>query len=112
MKLKFGSYQVVVASSSEMAKQLLNTYDPIFASRPESAAGKCTTYNHTWAPYEPYWRQGRIIYLTELFSSKRLGTYEYIRIEEKRAFVSRLYASSGTPIMLKDHLSRVTLSTL
>ncbi|PON48515.1 Cytochrome P450, E-class, group I [Trema orientale] len=115
MQLKFGSLPVVVASSAEMAKLFLKTHDHIFASRPKTAAGKYTTYNYsniTWAPYGPYWRQGRKIYLTELFSSKRLDSYEYIRVEERRDFVSRLYALSGQPIVLKDQLSRVTLSVI
>ena len=53
MQLKFGSFPVVVASSSEMAKQFLKTHDHVFASRPYSAAGKYTAYNYqniTWAP--------------------------------------------------------------
>lgn len=115
MQLKFGSFPVVIASSAQMAKQFLKTHDHIFASRPQTAAGKYTTYNYsniTWAPYGPYWRQGRKIYLSELFSSKRLESYEYIRVEERRAFLSRLYLLSGKPIQLKDQLSRVTLSVI
>lgn len=115
MQLKFGSFPVVVAASAEMAKQFLQTHDHIFASRPQTAAGKHTTYNYlnlTWAPYGPYWRQGRKLYLSELFSSKRLESYQYIRVEEYRAFISRLYALSGKPVVLKEHLSRVTLSII
>lgn len=115
MQLKFGSFPVVVASSAEVAKQFLKTHDHVFASRPQTAAGKHTTYNYlniTWAPYGPYWRQGRKIYLSELFSSKRLESYEYIRVEERRVFMSRLCSMSGKPIMLKDHLSRLTLSII
>ncbi|WJZ97689.1 hypothetical protein VitviT2T_016271 [Vitis vinifera] len=115
MELRFGSFPVVVASSSEMAKQFLKTNDHLFASRPHTAAGKYITYNYsniTWAPYGPYWRQGRKIFLTELFSSKRLASYEYIRVEERQAFISRLYALSGKPVMLKEHLSRVTLGVI
>lgn len=113
--LKFGSFPVVVASSPEMAKLFLKTHDHIFASRPPSAAGKYTTYNNqniTWAPYGPDWRQGRKIFLTHLFSSKRLESYEYIRVEERLAFVSRLYLSSGKPIAVKEQLTRATLSTI
>ncbi|KDP33920.1 hypothetical protein JCGZ_07491 [Jatropha curcas] len=115
MQLKFGSFPVIVASSSEIAKQILKSNDQIFASRPQTAAGKYTTYNYsniTWAPYGPYWRQGRKIYLTELFSSKRLQSYEYIRVEEIRAFLARINSLSSKPIILKDHLSRVTLSII
>nr|POE75392.1 cytochrome p450 71a9 [Quercus suber] len=115
MQLKFGSFPVMVASSAEVAKQILKTHDHVFASRPQTAAGKYITYNYlniTWAPYGPYWRQGRKIFLSELFSSKRLETFQYIRVEEMRAFVSRLGTLSGKPIMLKDHLSRLTLSII
>ena len=112
MQLKFGSFPVVVASSAEVAKQFLKTHDHVFASRPQTAAGKHTTYNYlniTWAPYGAYWRQWRKIYLSELFSSKRLESYECIRVEERRVFMSCLCSMSGKPIMLKDHLSRLTL---
>nr|POE80114.1 flavonoid 3'-monooxygenase [Quercus suber] len=115
MQLKFGSFPVVVASSAEVAKQFLKTHDHVFASRPQTAAGKHTTYNYlniTWAPYGPYWRQGRKIYLSELFSSKRLESYEYIRVDERHVFMSRLCSMSGKPVMLKDHLSRLTLSII
>lgn len=115
MQLKFGSSPVVVASSPEMAKQFLQTYDRIFASRPQTAAGKYTTYNYTditWAPYGPYLRQGRKIYLSELFSSKRLESYEYIRVEERRALFSRLYTLAGKPVTVKEHISRLTLSVI
>ncbi|PRQ47004.1 putative flavonoid 3'-monooxygenase [Rosa chinensis] len=112
MQLKFGSYPVVIASSPEIAKR---THDHVFASRPQAAAGKYTTYNYlniSWAPHGPYWRQGRKIYLSELFNSKRLDSFEYIRVEETRAFLSQLCALSGKPVTLKEHLSRLTLSII
>ncbi|KAL4613779.1 hypothetical protein ACB092_07G005000 [Castanea dentata] len=115
MKLKFGSFPVVVASSPQMAKEFLKTHDNVFASRPKTAAGKYTAYNYhniTWSPYGPYWRQGRKIFLSELFSSKQLESYQYIRVEEMRAFLSRLCILSGKPVMLKDHLYRLTLSII
>ncbi|XP_027088282.1 flavonoid 3'-monooxygenase-like [Coffea arabica] len=114
MQLKFGSSPVVVASSPEMAKEFLQTHDNIFASRPTNAAGKYTSYNYSdvsWAPYGPFWRQGRKIYLTQIFSQKPLDFFESIRIEERRAFISRLYALSGKPVVMRDHLMRLTLST-
>ncbi|KAK2645214.1 hypothetical protein Ddye_020409 [Dipteronia dyeriana] len=98
-----------------MAKQFLKTHYHVFASRPQTAASKCITYNYlniTWVPYGPYWRQGRKIYLSKLCSSKKLESYEYIRVEELRAFASRLYSLSGKPVLLNEHLSRVTLSIM
>ncbi|KAK8602371.1 hypothetical protein V6N12_052180 [Hibiscus sabdariffa] len=36
----------VVASSAEMAAEFLKKHEHIFASRPQTAAGKYTTYNY------------------------------------------------------------------
>ncbi|KAG5612389.1 hypothetical protein H5410_023670 [Solanum commersonii] len=115
MLLKFGSKPVLVASSPEMAKEILKTHDAIFASRPELAAGKYTSYNYSdmaWAPYGAYWRQARKIYLTEIFSPKRLDSFEYIRVEEGQTLISRLFPLSGKPVLLKDHLPQFTLRTI
>ncbi|XP_028751445.1 flavonoid 3'-monooxygenase-like [Neltuma alba] len=115
MRLKFGSFHVVVASSSEMAEQFLKTHDHVFATRPQTASGKHTCYDHsnvTWAPYGPQWRLGRKIYLTKLFSSKGLESYHEIRAQERHAFMSRLFAVSGKPVVLKDHLFHFTLSVI
>ncbi|TMW86020.1 hypothetical protein EJD97_022059 [Solanum chilense] len=115
MLLKFGSKPVLVASSPEMAKEILKTHDTIFASRPSLAAGKHTSFNYSdmvWASYCAYWRQARKIYLTEIFSPKRLDYLEYVRIEERKTLISCLFAHSGKPIFLKDHLPRFTLRTI
>ncbi|KAK8602376.1 hypothetical protein V6N12_052185 [Hibiscus sabdariffa] len=115
MHLKFGSYPILVASSAEMAKEFLKSHDQIFATRPPHAAGKYVTYNCSdvlWAPYGPHWRQSRKIYQNEIFSSKRLESWEYILVEEMRAFVSRLYGLSGKPIVLKEHLLSLTLGVM
>ncbi|KZV43481.1 hypothetical protein F511_09924 [Dorcoceras hygrometricum] len=115
MHLRFGSQPVVVGSSVEMAKTFLKTMDLNFASRPKTAAGKYTTYNYsdiTWSPYGPYWRQARKMCLMELFSAKRLESYEYIRREEMSSLLRNLSKSAGKPMHLKDHLSTVSLNVI
>ncbi|KAL2516408.1 Flavonoid 3'-monooxygenase [Forsythia ovata] len=115
MHLRFGSHPVVVGSSVEMAKTILKTMDVTFASRPKTAAGKYTTYNYsdmTWSPYGPYWRQARKMFLTEVFSAKRLDSYEYIRVEEMNSLIRELFNSAGKPILLKDYLSTVSLNVI
>ncbi|KAL0424951.1 UNVERIFIED_CONTAM: Trimethyltridecatetraene synthase [Sesamum radiatum] len=115
MHLQFGSFPVVVGSSVEMAKVFLKTMDVTFASRPKTAAGKYTTYNYsdiTWSPYGPYWRQARKMCLMELFSAKRLESYEYIRVEEMNSLLENLFKSSGQPVQLKDYLSTVSLNVI
>lgn len=106
---------MVVGSSAEMAKAFLKTHDVTFASRPKIAAGKYTTYNYsdiTWSPYGPYWRQARRMCLMELFSAKRLESFEYIRNEEMKECLKGLYESSNELITLKDHLSTVSLNVI
>ncbi|KAL0296605.1 UNVERIFIED_CONTAM: Trimethyltridecatetraene synthase [Sesamum radiatum] len=115
MQLKFGKFPVVVASSPEMAKQFLKVHDMAFAARPALAAGKYTSYNYSdmaWAPYGPFWRQARKIYLIQVFSAKKLESFKDIRAEERRNFFSRLHSLSGKPVVLRDHLCRHTLSTI
>ncbi|KAK8597659.1 hypothetical protein V6N13_095059 [Hibiscus sabdariffa] len=83
MHLKFGSYSVLAS--------MLHTTTAMFA------------------PYGPHWRQARKIYLKELFSPKRLESFEFIRVEEVRGFVSRLYELSGKPVLLREQLLYFTL---
>uniref|UniRef100_A0A0D3H7C9 Uncharacterized protein n=1 Tax=Oryza barthii TaxID=65489 RepID=A0A0D3H7C9_9ORYZ len=114
MYLRFGSFPVVVGSSVEMAKFFLKTHDVVFTDRPKTAAGKHTTYNYsdiTWSPYGAYWRQARKMCLTELFSAKRLESYEYIRGEEVRALL-RVHGAAGGVVVLKDYLSTVSLNVI
>nr|UXM19720.1 flavonoid 3'-monooxygenase 2 [Hydrangea macrophylla] len=119
MQLRFGSSPIVVGSSVDMAKTFLKSMDVTFASRPKTAAGKYTTYNYsdiTWSPYGPYWRQARKMCLMELFSTKRIESYEYIRVEEMNSLLRVLYKSSSSnqnqPISLKNHLSTVSLNVI
>ncbi|GAA0170175.1 oxygenase [Lithospermum erythrorhizon] len=115
MQLWFGSMPVVVGSSVDMARIFLKTMDLNFVGRPKTAAGKYTTFNYsdiTWSPYGPYWRQARRMCLMELFSSKRLDSYEYIRTEELNSLLKGLYNSCGKEILLKDYLSTLSLNVI
>ncbi|GAV89573.1 p450 domain-containing protein [Cephalotus follicularis] len=115
MYLWFGSYPVVVASNVDMVKAFLKTHDVVFAGRPKIAAGKYTTYNYsdiTWSPYGPYWRQARKMCVMELFSAKRLESYEYIRVKESNALYKTLYESPGEVIRLKDQLTSLSLNVI
>ncbi|CDP12827.1 unnamed protein product [Coffea canephora] len=115
MHLQFGSFPVVVGSSVEMAKVFLKTMDLTFAGRPKTAAGKYITYNYSdllWSPYGPYCCQARKIFLTELFSAKRLESYEHIQVEEMNSLLLQLFKSSGKPVVLKDYLSTGSLNVI
>ncbi|KAJ3703177.1 hypothetical protein LUZ61_006882 [Rhynchospora tenuis] len=115
MYLHFGSFPVVIGSSVELAKYFLKTHDVLFTDRPKTAAGKYTTYNYLdimWSQYGAYWRQARKICLIELFSTKRLESYEYIRIEEIHNLLQELFRSSGKVVMLKDFMSAASMNVI
>ncbi|PIA43162.1 hypothetical protein AQUCO_02000534v1 [Aquilegia coerulea] len=115
MQLYLGSCPVVVGSSVEMAKQFLKIHDQSFAYRPSSSAGKYFHYDYTdmlWAPYGPYFRHVRKIWLTQLFNKKTLDSYEYLQVEERQSLLSGLYASCGSPVSLKDHIYNFTLNII
>ncbi|MCD7460622.1 hypothetical protein HAX54_043988 [Datura stramonium] len=115
MQLRFGSFPVVVGSSAEMAKIFLKSMDINFVDRPKIAAGKYTGYNYsdiTWSPYGPYWRQARRMCVMELFSAKRIDSYEYIRSEELHSLLNNLNNLSGKPIFLRDYLTTLSLNII
>ncbi|CAK7356511.1 unnamed protein product [Dovyalis caffra] len=115
MLLKFGSYQVVVGSSKEMAEEILKINDVKLADRPRIAAGKYTTYNYsniTWSQYGPYWRQARKILLMEIFSPKRLDQFEYLRVEELHRLLRKLFLTAGKPINGREYFSDLSLSVI
>lgn len=115
MHLYFGSKPVIVGATVELAKSFLKTHDATLAGRPKLSAGKYTTYNYsdiTWSQYGPYWRQARRMCLLELFSAKRLESYEYIRKQEMHDFLHTLFNSKNKTILLKDHLSTLSLNVI
>ncbi|XP_042048142.1 trimethyltridecatetraene synthase-like [Salvia splendens] len=115
MLLKFGSFPVVVGSSVDAAKIFLKTMDLTFASRPKTSAGKYLTYNYsdiTWSEYGPHWRQARKMCLMELFSTRRIDSYEYIRAEETVSLVKEIFGLSGRAFWVKDSLSTLSLNVI
>ncbi|XP_057455063.1 dimethylnonatriene synthase-like [Lotus japonicus] len=115
MHVWLGSRSVVVGSSVDMAKAFLKTHDATLAGRPKFASGKYTAYNYsdvTWSDYGPYWRQARKIFLLELFSAKRLESYEYIRKQELRSLLNQLANPANKTILLNNHLSTLSLNVI
>ncbi|KAL5548605.1 hypothetical protein UlMin_003836, partial [Ulmus minor] len=85
MYLKNGQVPTLVVSSPEFAKEVMNTHDVIFASRPHLTASQIMNYNSTgiaFAPYGEYWRQLRKICWQELLSISSVQSFRPIREEE------------------------------
>ncbi|KAK4342657.1 hypothetical protein RND71_038473 [Anisodus tanguticus] len=83
--LQLGQVPTVIISSPQLAELVLKTHDHIFASRPQLIAAQYLSFgcsDITFSPYGPYWRQARKICVTELLSSKRVNSFQFIRNEE------------------------------
>ncbi|KAK9054348.1 hypothetical protein SSX86_025426 [Deinandra increscens subsp. villosa] len=92
--IKLGIHQVLVVSSSEVAKECFTINDKVFASRPKSKTTEIMAYNYAMfglAPYGNYWRQVRKIVMTEVLSQRRVEMLRHVQVSEIRASLSDIY---------------------
>ncbi len=108
--LRLGSVHTVVASSPAMAKEFLKTHDQQFHYRPTQAMfGEIVFANKgmIFAEGGPMWRYLRKICMTELFSVKRLQSFQPIRTQEISSTLNNIYMESeeGKVVNLNFHLT-------
>lgn len=73
MHLRLGSVLAIVASSPDMAKEVLKTNDANFASRPQNHASRRFGHDGSglvFAPYGPYWKWIRKLCMSELLGRR------------------------------------------
>jgi len=104
MHLQLGEIFTIVVSSPEYAKEIMKTHDATFASRPQLLAAEIASYGYTniaFAPYGSYWKKVRKICTMELFSPKRINSFQPIREEELTNMVKMVGShDEGSPINL------------
>ncbi|XP_061340255.1 cytochrome P450 71D11-like [Gastrolobium bilobum] len=103
MHLQLGEVFTIVVSSPEYAREVMKTHDLIFASRPHILATEILAYESTniaFAPYGNYWRQLRKICTMELFTQKRVSSFQPLREEELTNLIKRIDSQKGSPINL------------
>ncbi|XP_044974229.1 desmethyl-deoxy-podophyllotoxin synthase-like [Hordeum vulgare subsp. vulgare] len=97
MLLRLCELRVVVASSSDAAREVMKTHDLAFASRPMTPTGTALLGDSpgiVFAPYGDAWRQLRKICTLELFTSRRVRSFRPVREEE----VGRLLRSVAVAV--------------
>lgn len=85
MYLKIGYLDVVVVSSPEIAKDVLQKYDQVFSSRSAPSAANAKEHNKNsmvWLPVENQWRKLRRICKEQMFSTPRLDASWDLRREK------------------------------
>ncbi|MED6192823.1 hypothetical protein PIB30_013714 [Stylosanthes scabra] len=107
MHLQLGEIFTIVISSPEYAREVMKTHDVVFASRPKILASEIMAYDSTdivFAPYGNYWRQLRKICTLELFSTKRVKSFQPIREEEFSNLMTRIASVKGSTVNLTEEV--------
>ncbi|XP_047172692.1 cytochrome P450 71D11-like isoform X1 [Vigna umbellata] len=105
MHLQLGEVFTIIVSSPEYAKEIMKNHDLIFASRPTILASDILSYESTniiFAPYGNYWRQLRKICTVELFTQKRVSSFQPIREEVLTHLVKMIDSHKGSPLNLTE----------
>ncbi|RDY01960.1 Cytochrome P450 71D11, partial [Mucuna pruriens] len=105
MHLQLGEVFTIIVSSPHYAKEIMKTHDVIFASRPKILASDILSYESTniiFSPYGNYWRQLRKICTVELFTQKRVNSFQPIREEELTNLLKMVGSHEGLPINLTE----------
>lgn len=113
MHLRLGSIPTLVVSSAELAKEVMKYQDLNFCSRPPFVSQKRLSYNFmdiAFVPYGEYWREMRKVSIVELFNTKRIQSFGFIREEEVAKMVQLITesCSSSKPVNLSDMLLTLT----
>ncbi|KAF5780401.1 putative cytochrome P450 [Helianthus annuus] len=102
--IKMGFSHTIVVSSPEMAREILQVQDHIFANRPATIAITYLTYNRVdmaFADYGPFWRQMRKLSVMKLFSRKRAESWDSV-LDEVDSMVKSTLVNSGSLVNLGE----------
>ncbi|XP_022151851.1 cytochrome P450 71B34-like [Momordica charantia] len=116
MLLKLGSVPTMVVSSAAAARDLFKLHDLASCSRPRLAASGRFSYNFldlNLSPYGERWRELRKICMVELFSARRVQSFEKIREEEVGVLINSISQSAAwgsSPIDVNEKSYSLTAS--
>lgn len=115
--LEVGERAAAVVSSARIAKEVMSTHDPAYADRPETLGTQIMWYNSSgvfFHQYDEHWKQMRNLCISELLSSKKVGSFEHIREAESSAVVQSIRescsGSAGVPFNLTEKIYLYTFT--
>ena len=110
MHLRMGLHDMVVVSTPDMAREVLQAQDSVFANRSSSFVATYLSYNRadmSFANYGPFWRQMRKICVMKLFSRKRVETWDSVG-DEINKMVQAVATKTRSPIDISKVASSLT----
>ncbi|KAK3443245.1 hypothetical protein EUGRSUZ_B03246, partial [Eucalyptus grandis] len=113
MLIRLGSIPTVIVSSPSAAREVLKTHDLDCCSCPLLVGTGCLSYDYldiAFVEYGDYWRELRKLCMLELFSSKRVQSFRYVREEEVGSMIKSITksAESGTTINISENFMALT----
>ncbi|XP_010696008.1 cytochrome P450 736A117 [Beta vulgaris subsp. vulgaris] len=115
MMIQLGSVPTLVVSSARAAREIMVTYDIVFANRPMSKKGERLLYNYkdvVGAPYGEYWRQMKSVCVLHLLSNKRVRSFRSVREEETALLIEKIRQAETTPVNLSEMFIEFTNDTI
>ncbi|KAJ6310749.1 hypothetical protein OIU76_015462 [Salix suchowensis] len=110
--LQMGWLHVVAVSTPEIAREVLQTQDAVFANRPANVAIVYLTYDRAdmaFANYGPFWRQTRKICVMKLFSRRRAESWASVR-DEVGFTIRQVMEKTGVPVNIGEQVFALTRS--
>ncbi|XAR68564.1 3,9-dihydroxypterocarpan 6A-monooxygenase [Bertholletia excelsa] len=111
--LRLGFSRVIIVSSPETARELLQTNEASFSSRAPTESVRMLAYgskDFAFAPYGPYWKFMKKLCVSQLLGGRTLELLLPIRRQEISLFVKLLFekAKAQEAIDLRGELMRLT----
>ncbi|KAF7835992.1 beta-amyrin 24-hydroxylase [Senna tora] len=108
-----GSKHCIVASSPEMAKEILKTNEESCSNRPDLiVTGYLTNgaFDYIFMPYGPHWRFMKKICLNEVLGGRTLEKFVSIRQEEIEALLRSIlqHSRSRKPLKVREEFIKLT----
>lgn len=111
--LSFGSKPVLVASSSETAREIMKNHDLVFSGRPRIRMWEKLIHGAldvAFAPYGEYWRELKSICVLHLLSNKRVQSFHQIRDEETSRMIEKIREKSSSSTTSVINLSEILVT--
>ncbi|RWR80710.1 Cytochrome P450 [Cinnamomum micranthum f. kanehirae] len=117
MTLRLGRVTTIVASSSTMAKEILQKQDHLLAGRTVVHTVCTLGYNDSSIAFSQpnqHWRKMRSICNTQIFTTQKLDSYQYLRRRKVQELLDHIREKSqtGQPVEIGEAVFTTTLNLL
>lgn len=103
--MHLGNVPVLIASSSDAAREIMKTHELLFLDRAQSSTIRKITYNSkdiAFTRYGEYWRYAKSMAVQHLLSNKKVLSFQHLREEEMTLTMDKIDKSCGSVFNFSD----------